>query len=438
MKIGLGPTRTSRKIVALLTPAVIIVAGAAFADDRAAPSRSHAIGEGVINACVGPLGIMRLVRHPGECRHPEQLVSWNVEGPAGVAGPTGATGPVGATGAIGATGADGLQGAPGPAGPMGIPGLPGAAGPRGETGAPGAAATDVAPIAPPVALGTDRGFLNITTLDDGVIHGAATDPAHRQWFDVDTFAHSVSRKADGSLAWTFAIGVPFEDGTPKLNALAAKVGTLHRVELDVCRRSTTGASVCDVKITLAEARITSLAASAYSKTSLTSMETLTFDFDAITWAVENKTATWNRAADSGPKPGSDTLQFFFGNGALPTGAVRVLTFAPPAISNAVVTPGSVTMDLDGTTVDRFLQVANGSTIPTARITVGAATTGTRAQATRFDLTDATLASVSLSGSPSGLLETTSFGATEVTWTDAAGGTSSGVGVIGWDLKENRE
>ena len=58
---------------------------------------------GVIDACVGPFGVLRLSEN-GECRHHEQHIRWNVTGPQGPAGP------------MGQPGATGPQGPPGPAG----------------------------------------------------------------------------------------------------------------------------------------------------------------------------------------------------------------------------------------------------------------------------------------------------------------------------------
>jgi type VI protein secretion system component Hcp len=61
---------------------------------------------GVIDACVGPFGVLRLSEN-GECRHHEQHIRWNVSGPQGPAGPQGQPG------------ATGPQGPAGPAGPGG-------------------------------------------------------------------------------------------------------------------------------------------------------------------------------------------------------------------------------------------------------------------------------------------------------------------------------
>jgi hypothetical protein len=58
----------------------------------------------VIHACVGVLGVVRIVSAATECRPSETAISWNQQGPAG---------------APGAPGAPGDPGAPGPQGPPG-------------------------------------------------------------------------------------------------------------------------------------------------------------------------------------------------------------------------------------------------------------------------------------------------------------------------------
>jgi type VI protein secretion system component Hcp len=61
---------------------------------------------GIIDACVGPFGVLRLAED-GQCRHHEQHIRWNVTGPpgpAGAQGQPGATGPQGPAGPAGASG----------------------------------------------------------------------------------------------------------------------------------------------------------------------------------------------------------------------------------------------------------------------------------------------------------------------------------------------
>jgi hypothetical protein len=76
-----------------LTAGAIAVAGAAASGAQAA----------TIHACVKPKsGATRIVSAKSKCRHGEQKLSWNSEGPRG---PAGANGTAGAPGAAGASGA---------------------------------------------------------------------------------------------------------------------------------------------------------------------------------------------------------------------------------------------------------------------------------------------------------------------------------------------
>jgi hypothetical protein len=98
----------------------------------------------VIVACYNKLtGRARIVNAAFECLRDENVLTWNVEGPAGPPGPagpiglTGATGPAGPAGVAGKTGSAGPQGATGangPAGPAGVAGPIGATGPAGAAG----------------------------------------------------------------------------------------------------------------------------------------------------------------------------------------------------------------------------------------------------------------------------------------------------------------
>ena len=88
------------------TVAVAIVVGggafSAFGADSAATT---------IRACADTsTGALRLL-HPGRsCRRSEQLVTWSLRGPVGIAGQTGPAGPPGPQGVPGASGAPGLPG----------------------------------------------------------------------------------------------------------------------------------------------------------------------------------------------------------------------------------------------------------------------------------------------------------------------------------------
>lgn len=104
------------RIVLFGALALALAGGAALA----AHATAHRRHGGVINACVHrKTGRVRVVAGPNACRHGEQPLAWNVQGPAGPPG---------------SPGAPGADGAPGPAGP---PGATGAQGPAGQTGARG-------------------------------------------------------------------------------------------------------------------------------------------------------------------------------------------------------------------------------------------------------------------------------------------------------------
>jgi type VI secretion system Hcp family effector len=99
--------------------------------------------DGVIHACVGPTGGVRVIdSQTGRCFGNETLVTWNQKGPqgaTGAAGPVGATGVAGPAGPAGATGPAGVAGIPGPTGATGSPGAMGSSGPSGPQGAQGPA-----------------------------------------------------------------------------------------------------------------------------------------------------------------------------------------------------------------------------------------------------------------------------------------------------------
>ena len=118
-------------------------AGAAYAVS------AHTTSTTTINACKGPFGLLRIVNDPGDCRHNESLISWNVQGPKGDPGPAGAAGPAGAKGAKGDTGATGPKGDTGATGPQGLIGLTGATGPAGPMGVDG----PMGPIGPAGPIG---------------------------------------------------------------------------------------------------------------------------------------------------------------------------------------------------------------------------------------------------------------------------------------------
>ena len=122
-----GFARRSARIAAIAIGLVAGAAGVAYATTVVTRTTTT-----TIQACTNHDGEIRIVSSPSDCKHKEQLLTWNVQGPtgpAGPAGPAGAPGPKGDTGVAGPTG---------PVGPKGDTGPAGAAGPKGDTGNTGA------------------------------------------------------------------------------------------------------------------------------------------------------------------------------------------------------------------------------------------------------------------------------------------------------------
>ena len=141
-----GFARRSGHFAAIVVILIVGVAGVAYATNAVTKKATA-----TIQACQKSNGELRIVSDASACKRHEQLLTWNVEGPAGPAGPAGATGPkgdtgpagpagpAGAAGAKGDTGSTGPTGAAGAKGDTGAAGTPGAAGAKGDTGDTGAA-----------------------------------------------------------------------------------------------------------------------------------------------------------------------------------------------------------------------------------------------------------------------------------------------------------
>ena len=93
----------------------------------------HAEGT-TISVCVRHSGAVYVIGagfRREDCRDSDQLLTWNVQGPAGPQGPAGATGPTGPQGPVGPAGSTG------PAGVQGIAGVQGSQGEQGPQGPAG-------------------------------------------------------------------------------------------------------------------------------------------------------------------------------------------------------------------------------------------------------------------------------------------------------------
>ncbi len=128
----------------------LLVAAAAVALFVLAAGGAWAVAEndGVINACVGDKGEVRIVASEADCDpRKESHLFWNMIGPKGDQGDTGEQGIQGVQGLAGPAGPQGPQGevhvevvgVEGPTGPAGTAGATGAMGPQGPAGPPGPA-----------------------------------------------------------------------------------------------------------------------------------------------------------------------------------------------------------------------------------------------------------------------------------------------------------
>lgn len=111
---------SAQRVLRLLGTAAVLFGVAAGASYATSTMHSAATSTAVIHACVKKVGgAVRIVSATTTCTSTERAMSWNVQGPQGIAGPRGA---VGAQGPVGPAGAHGLKG------DTGAPGAPGAPG----------------------------------------------------------------------------------------------------------------------------------------------------------------------------------------------------------------------------------------------------------------------------------------------------------------------
>ena len=153
---------------------VVVAAVASVLGARAVEAQSP-----VIQACVGPDGLVRIVSNAAACRASETAVSWNVQGSQGSQGvpgpqgPQGSPGPAGPQGAVGPTGPAGPAGVAGPTGPSGAQGSTGPEGPQGPPGPQGSqglAGTSVVYGLAVSQIGNGTGL--VTSNDGGISCGS--------------------------------------------------------------------------------------------------------------------------------------------------------------------------------------------------------------------------------------------------------------------------
>jgi hypothetical protein len=99
-------SKTLVLVVTAIITGAILTAGVGVAVTAGASSTNHRYSGCVINGQIYEVGTGSLPSCPNGT-----VISWNSQGPQGVAGPRGATGAKGATGAQGATGPQGLSSA---------------------------------------------------------------------------------------------------------------------------------------------------------------------------------------------------------------------------------------------------------------------------------------------------------------------------------------
>jgi hypothetical protein len=96
--------RLGGRTVALALVGALLVTGAATA-----AVKQLTADDGVVHACVGPAGVLRIAPARG-CTRIEDPLEWNQAGPRGPQGPAGPAGPAGAAGAQGPAGQAGETG----------------------------------------------------------------------------------------------------------------------------------------------------------------------------------------------------------------------------------------------------------------------------------------------------------------------------------------
>jgi hypothetical protein len=147
----------ARRMLRLLGTAAVIFGVGAGASYATWSVGSSPTSTAVIQACVKKDGAVRIVSDPSQCNSNETAMSWNVQGPQGIAGPQGVAGP------SGPVGPQGPAGAQGPAGPTGAQGPKGDTGPQGAPGTSLTSITDLNGLACTSATGAGTISVDATT-----------------------------------------------------------------------------------------------------------------------------------------------------------------------------------------------------------------------------------------------------------------------------------
>ncbi len=437
-------SRLSRGVGIMTGVAVAIVGVVAIA--------SAASGDAIHGCYKTANGQLRIVGATETCLPSETTIQWNMTGPSGSQG---ATGPKGDTGLTGATGSPGAQGSIGAIGPKGDTGLSGASGAVGPVGATGAAGTNGLPgpqgaqgpqgipgpqgpagpsslppereAAPFFPYGEDSNTFAIRLGRFGSFQGPLADGA----FDVG-FSMSVSRRSDGSLAWSTAISFAFDAGSPELHARASngvpltvgsqpfKLQFLKSPQLSQPKLLFT-IELRDVAITRAVAgaeRCSGTSCPVPVDTFYVSFSRIDFRHgsDGVSWDLATQTATPSSVSSSDL---NDAFNFALGGGD--ASLEHATAFAGPTqtpqglLANASVNP--IESGVSDATLDRrpvrFLSFLKDIPIPTARAQVlRNVANGTSTLLRAYDMTAVRFSSIDYVG----FEEKLSFAAESMHWT----------------------
>jgi hypothetical protein len=396
-------TLTRSSMIALSTLGTALAATALWAAVKPTAPTS-----GVIYACEGRFGEIRIVNVPRECRSEERLLQWNVQGPAGANGLPGARGAAGATGAAGPTGPQGIAGVEGPAGPAGAPGAQGPAGPSGPQGPAGPPGT-VPPPPPPLAA-LPAGLPAVMTISS--ITGSVTGE-HAGSLVLLEFGFQVT-KPEGAASATWRLQVSTDDPLA-LPALYAAVAAGRPIAQVVITFSLSGGSADYLLLTFRNVVFTgsstALGGTGSPVLSL-SLSFGSFSFHAVDFTANGAVAVqtdgnWDLDALSGSPAHLPSFSFATGDG---TQLLPALAFQPPTQTAGPTFSDSQLMlqlrEEKGTVFEAVLAAAQSSILASGEIDTGGS------HGVQYGFAPVAIHSVSVAGTTA----TISFGSSSFTWT----------------------
>jgi hypothetical protein len=404
-----------RKLVWIGAGVILLGGGAFAASYPAAPAVAAASAQ--IHGCYKiQNGQLRIVADAASCNPSEAHIVWNTEGPQGPVGPRGDVGPVGPQGATGDTGPVGPVGAVGPVGPVGPLGPVGPVGPvgpegakgdRGEAGPPGEPAATPEPmlvVDPPGARG---GLIaEIPGVQGPLVHGG---------FDAG-FAQAITRRGDGTLAWSTAISL---EASAELRARAASGTPLATgsqvVHLRFVDNVAHGGGIGSVflEADLHDVLVTRLVPG--TDNGLPLFDVLYLEFSRIDWTLDNQEWSFDLETQTltpHASPGTSNHSLDFGVRAGVPQLEPASSFSSPAETPGFLGAGSVVVE-DGDhpnnhRLSRFVALVTGAAIPAADVRAGLSGGNPR----RYQMTNLHVTSIVYSG----VSETVGFTAETMRWT----------------------